>query len=400
MNIHEYQAKNLFKEFGIKTPSGFLIQSKSDIENIKNIDGDIFAVKSQILAGGRGAGKFFNTNLSGVVICNSIEEVKENARNMLHNTLVTKQTGKSGIVVDTLYIEQGVNIADEFYISFLVDRNDSCIKIIASSEGGSNIEDIAKATPEKINYINIDYKLGITDNIINSVLSTINLNNEYFDEIKQFLHNVYELFNKKDCELIEVNPLVLTKNNEIIALDGKISFDNNALYRQPEIENMRPESDIDEIEERAKASNLNFIKLDGDIACMVNGAGLAMATNDTIAQHGLKPANFLDVGGTANKETVKEAINIILLDKNVKIILINIFGGIVKCDIIANGILQAASEIDLDIDIVIRLEGTNIEQGMNVLKQSKIKNISYSNSLKEAMEIIKSKLGNNNVDFS
>lgn len=357
MNIHEYQAKEILHKFNVPVPKGFVATSAEGVETqINQLKSDVFVVKAQIHAGGRG-------KAGGVKLAKSVEEAQQFVKNMLGITLVTHQTGPSGQQVRRIYIEEGSSIKKEYYLSLVVDPKLSRLVFIFSSEGGMDIEEVAKNSPTKIVKFDIDPATGFT-NLDNSKLANnFNLNSEQIERITNIAKNIYDAFITTDASQIEINPLVETNSGDFVALDAKINFDDNALYRHPEIVQLR---DYDEeVKEEIEASKhgLSYIKMDGNIGCMVNGAGLAMATMDIIKYYGAEPANFLDVGGGASKETVTEAFKIILSDSNVKGILVNIFGGIMRCDIIASGIVAAAKEMSIKVPLVVRLSGTNFEEG-------------------------------------
>jgi len=374
MNIHEYQAKELLKRFGIAVPAGHAALSVAEaVAAAKQLPGPLYVVKAQIHAGGRGKGKFRElpeTAKGGVRLAKSVDEVEANAREMLGNTLVTVQTGAAGKQVNRLYVTDGVDIAREYYLSMLVDRATGRIAMIVSTEGGMSIEDVAHETPEKIATLTIDPATGFMPHHGRAVAFALKLTGETAKAAQKLAKQLYDAFVALDCAMIEINPLVETKGGELLVLDTKMSFDANALYRHPDIEALRDESEEDPMEIEASKHDLAYIKLDGDIGCMVNGAGLAMATMDIIKLNGAFPANFLDVGGGASKEKVTAAFKIILSDPAVKGILVNIFGGIMRCDIIAEGIVAAAREVHLSVPLVVRLEGTNVQQGKDILADS------------------------------
>ena len=366
MNIHEYQAKELLAAYNVPILKNGVIQDLNDVESIANkLGGPVWVVKAQIHAGGRGQG-------GGVKLARSPNEVKQHTKDILGMTLVTHQTGPKGQKVQTVMIEQGCDIDRELYFSMLVDRDRQCITIIASSEGGMDIEEVAEKTPDKVIKIPIDPITGPKGFHILKLANTLGISKDGQKELKAFVCNCYQLFIDKDASLLEINPLVVNKADNLVALDAKMSFDDNALYRQPEILALRDLAEEDPAEIKASEFGLSYVKLDGNIGCMVNGAGLAMATMDIIKYHGGSPANFLDVGGGATFEVVNEAFKIILADKDVKGVLVNIFGGIMKCDIIAEAIVAVGSQIDLTVPVVVRLEGTNVEQGKEILKQSSL----------------------------
>ncbi len=374
MNIHEYQAKELLAKFGIGIPAGFAALTADEaVAAAKRLPGPLYVVKAQIHAGGRGKGKFRELGpdaKGGVRLAHSVADVEANAKDMLGNTLVTIQTGEAGKQVNRLYITDGVDIEKEFYLSMLVDRASGRIAIIASTEGGMNIEDVAHDTPEKIATITVDPAQGFQPHHGRAVAFALKLSGELNKAAQVVARQLYDAFTVLDCAMLEINPLVVTKDSQLLVLDTKMSFDANALYRHPDVEALRDETEEDPAEVEASKHDLAYIKLDGDIGCMVNGAGLAMATMDIIKLNGMFPANFLDVGGGASKEKVTAAFKIILADPAVKGILVNIFGGIMKCDTIAEGIVAAAKEVNLSVPLVVRLEGTNVEQGKAILAGS------------------------------
>ncbi|MDJ0936120.1 MAG: ADP-forming succinate--CoA ligase subunit beta [Kiloniellales bacterium] len=373
MNIHEYQAKSLLQKFGVAVPRGIPAFTPEEAENAaRELGGPVYVVKSQVHAGGRGAGRFKDDpdGKGGVRICKSLDEVKEESRKMLGHILVTKQTGAAGKEVKRLYIEEGCDIARELYLSFLVDRASSWITLMASTEGGMDIEEVAAKTPEKIIMVAIDPAQGLMPYHARKIAFGLELKGDQVKSAVRFLIAMYKAFTELDASLVEVNPLVVTGAGEVIALDAKMNFDDNALYRHKDIAGMRDEDEEDPMELEAARHELNYIKLDGNIGCMVNGAGLAMATMDIIKLYGGEPANFLDVGGGATKERVTTAFKIILSDPNVEGILVNIFGGIMRCDVIAEGVVAAAKEVALKVPLVVRLEGTNVDLGKKILADS------------------------------
>ncbi|NCP11399.1 MAG: ADP-forming succinate--CoA ligase subunit beta [Sphingomonadales bacterium] len=374
MNIHEYQAKDLLKKFGVPIPDGHAALSVEDaVAAAKRLPGPLYVVKAQIHAGGRGKGKFKELSpeaKGGVRLAKTIEEVEANARDMLGNTLVTAQTGDAGKEVNRLYITDGADITKEYYLSMLVDRASGRIAMVVSTEGGMDIEAVAHDSPEKIQTITIDPATGLTDADAKKAADALNLSGELAAQTEDTVKKLYTAFVETDMAMLEINPLVETDDGKILVLDAKVSFDENALFRHPDIAALRDESEEDPMEVEASRHDLAYIKLDGDIGCMVNGAGLAMATMDIIKLNGAFPANFLDVGGGASKEKVTAAFKIILSDPAVKGILVNIFGGIMKCDIIADGIVAAAKEVNLSVPLVVRLEGTNVDKGKEILANS------------------------------
>jgi len=374
MNIHEYQAKELLAKFGIAVPAGYAALSVEDaVAAAKKLPGPLYVVKSQIHAGGRGKGKFKELGpdaKGGVRLAFNLDEVEAHAKDMLGNTLVTIQTGDAGKQVNRLYITDGADIEKEFYLSLLVDRKSSRIAMIVSTEGGMNIEDVAHDTPEKIMTITIDPATGLTDADAKKASDALHLDGDLAAQAQDTVKKLYEAFVATDMEMCEINPLVQTKDGKILVLDAKVAFDGNAMFRHKDIAELRDVTEEDPAEVEASEYDLAYIKLDGNIGCMVNGAGLAMATMDIIKLNGEFPANFLDVGGGATKEKVTAAFKIILKDPAVKGILVNIFGGIMKCDIIADGIVAAAKEVNLSVPLVVRLEGTNVEAGKKILAES------------------------------
>jgi succinyl-CoA synthetase beta subunit len=374
MNIHEYQAKELLAKFGVPVPAGFAAMSVEEaVAAAQKLPGPLWVVKSQIHAGGRGKGKFKELGpdaKGGVRLASSIDEVRAHAEEMLGKTLVTIQTGPQGKQVNRLYITDGVDIDKEFYLALLVDRESGRIAIVASTEGGMDIEAVAHDTPEKIETITIDPATGLMPHHGRAVAAALGLTGDLAKQAARVLAKLYEAFVGTDASQIEINPLAVTDKGELLVLDAKVGFDGNAEFRHPEIEQLRDVTEEEPAEVEASKYDLAYIKLDGNIGCMVNGAGLAMATMDIIKLEGAEPANFLDVGGGASKEKVTAAFKIILSDPTVKGILVNIFGGIMRCDIIAEGIVAAAREVDLKVPLVVRLEGTNVSQGKDILAMS------------------------------
>ena len=374
MNIHEYQAKELLAKYGIGIPAGHAALTVEDaVAGAKQLPGPLYVVKAQIHAGGRGKGKFKELGpdaKGGVRLAKSIEDVEASAREMLGNTLVTIQTGDEGKQVNRLYVTDGVDIASEYYLSMLVDRATGRVAMIVSTEGGMDIEEVAHETPEKITTITIDPAQGFMPHHGRAVAFALNLTGDLNKQAQKLSKQLYTAFMDLDCEMLEINPLVETDDGRLLVLDTKMSFDGNALYRHPDVQALRDESEEDPAEVEASEYDLAYIKLDGTIGCMVNGAGLAMATMDIIKLNGAFPANFLDVGGGANREKVTAAFKIILKDPAVEGILVNIFGGIMKCDVIADGIVAAAKEVNLSVPLVVRLEGTNVEKGKDILNNS------------------------------
>ena len=364
MNIHEYQGKEIFRSMGVAVPEGRVaFTAEEAVEKAKELDTEIYVVKAQIHAGGRG-------KAGGVKIAKSLSEVETYANELLGKQLVTHQTGPEGKEVKRLYIEQGCDIQKEYYVGFVIDRATDRITLMASEEGGTEIEEVAAKTPEKIFKETIDPVVGLSPYQARRIAFNINIPKESINKAAKFLISLYNVFIEKDCSIVEINPLVTTGEGEVLALDAKINFDDNALFRHKDIQELRDLEEEDPKEIEASKYDLSYIALDGDIGCMVNGAGLAMATMDTINHFGGNPANFLDVGGGATKEKVTEAFKIILGDDNVKGIFVNIFGGIMKCDVIAEGIVAAVKEVDLTLPLVVRLEGTNVERGKEILNES------------------------------
>lgn len=404
MKIHEFQAKEILKKYGVPVQDGIAIKNISEFDDaIKNLQDrgiNQFVVKSQIHAGGRGKGKLYNPANpdelileGGVKFTTSAEKAKEYAEKMLGNLLITNQTGKEGKIVKTLFITEGLDYKKEFYLGILLDRSVSKNVIMASTEGGVEIEKVAEETPEKILKEWIDPGLGLQQYQAKRLAFALGLEGEAFKSFIKFILKLYTAYEKTDASLLEINPLILTNDEKIIALDAKMNFDDNALYRQPEIAAYRDLDEEDPLEIKASKYNLNYIKLDGNVGCMVNGAGLAMATMDIIKLAGGEPANFLDVGGGANKTTVANGFKIILSDKNVKAILINIFGGIVRCDRVAQGVIDAAREMHIHVPVVVRLEGTNAKEAAELLNDSGL-NFGVAGSIKEAAEKVTSVLKN------
>jgi succinyl-CoA synthetase beta subunit len=381
MNIHEYQAKAVLRDFGVAVPRGTPAFSVDEAVKAANtLGGPVWVVKAQIHAGGRG-------KAGGVKVVKSIDDVKTESRRILGSTLVTHQTGPKGKQVNRLYIEDGSAIAKEFYLSMLVDRVSSRVAIVVSTEGGMNIEEVAHETPEKILTITVDPATNICPHHVRAVSKALNLDADLQKQMSALLSQLYKAFTEKDMSLLEINPLVVTKDNKLICLDAKVGFDGNALYRHPDVMALRDETEEDEKEIEASKYDLNYISLDGSIGCMVNGAGLAMATMDIIKLYGSSPANFLDVGGGASKEKVAAAFKIITSDPNVKGILVNIFGGIMKCDVIAEGVVAAVKEVGLKVPLVVRLEGTNVDLGKKIIKDSGL-NVLPADDLDDAAQKI------------
>ena len=392
MNLHEYQAKDLLRKYNLP-----ILQGKSYIENIDNFSKDIenikgppWVIKSQIHAGGRGAGKFlkpFNEK-GGVQISNTSEDARKIAMGMMGNTLVTKQTGNEGKLVKRVYLEAGCEIDREYYLSILLDRNQSKLMLMVSDAGGIDIEDVAEKTPERIHYIHFDNSENII--VSDNLQKKLNFSINEFSQFKEIISNLCLAYVEIDASLIEINPLVVTKDEKLILLDAKINIDDNALFRQQEIEKLKDTSEENKLELEASENDMAYIKLDGKIGCMVNGAGLAMATMDIIKQFGMEPANFLDLGGTANKERAIKAFKIIQSDPNVKSVFINIFGGIIHCDMIANGIIDAIKELDFKLPVVVRFQGTNSQEGRDIINNSSLGLISiddFSSAAQKAVEL-------------
>ena len=392
MNIHEYQAKSLLKKFGVAVPDGGVAYTPDEALDVaKSLPGPVWVVKSQIHAGGRGAGRFKggDSDEGGVRVAKSHDEVKDHAAAMLNQVLVTKQTGDDGKEVKRVYIENGCDIARELYLSILLDRVTSRITVMASTEGGMDIEEVAEKTPEKIIKVAIDPVFGMEGFYARQIAFGLGLEGKQVGSTVKLLTAMYKAFTDLDASLVEVNPLVVTGDGGVIALDAKMNFDDNALYRHPEIAEMRDEDEEDPTELEASKHELNYIKLEGSIGCMVNGAGLAMATMDIIKLYGAEPANFLDVGGGATKERVTTAFEIILSDPNVEGILVNIFGGIMRCDVIAEGVVAAAREVSLQVPLVVRLEGTNVDLGKKILDDSGLAIIAADDLADAAGKIVK-----------
>ena len=382
MNIHEYQSKAILKKYGIKIPNGIPVFSLSEIEKkYKTLKTKKIVLKAQIHAGGRG-------KAGGIKLIKNVEDLKSESKKLFKKKLVTHQTGEKGKEVLKLYLEETCDILKEYYLSCLVDRSSSKIAFISSSEGGVDIEKVAKNRPDKIVTVKINLLNSISNNDIKKIILPFNLSAKSKKQAFNLVQSIYKILIEKDANLIEINPLVLTKNEDLLCLDAKINFDDNALYRHPDIASLKDFNEEDPTETEAGKHDLSYIKLEGKIGCMVNGAGLAMATMDIIKLYGSEPANFLDVGGGASKEKVSAAFKIILSDKNVKGILINIFGGIMRCDVLAHGVVEAAKETNLSVPLVVRLAGTNVELGKEILKKSKLKIISVNNLADAAKKII------------
>ena len=382
MNIHEHQAKDIFREYNIPVSSGEVAYKKNEIENVVNkVDGPIWVVKAQIHAGGRGKG-------GGVKVVDSPEKAIEEANKMYEMNLITPQTGPSGRIVKRIYIEHGSDIEKELYLSCLVDRATSKVAFIVSKMGGMDIEAVAEDTPENITTVIIEPSIGVSEENINEMFKALEISEVQSEQFSQLVKNLYQFFIEKDASLVEINPLIVTTEKKLLCLDAKVNFDENALFKHPEIENLRDPNEEDIHEQEASKHDLAYIKLDGNIGCMVNGAGLAMGTMDTIKLYKGEPANFLDVGGTATKERVGEALKLILSDHNVKGILVNIFGGIVRCDLIAEGIIGAINEIEVDVPIVVRLQGNMSNEGKELLNSSGLNVIGEDSLMKASQKIV------------
>ena len=399
MNIHEYQGKQLFKMQGLPVQNGIHCKTIQEAVNAyESLGSEIVAVKSQIHAGGRGKGTLYNPETNelvmegGVKIAFNKEEVEKYATSILGNKLVTKQTGTNRKIVTNLYIEAGCSIAHEYYLAILVDREMKMPLIMASTEGGMDIEEVAENDPEAIHKIHVDLSKGLLDSQINTLCNSLKLNEIAAKSFAEMIKGLFTLFVEKDCSMVEINPLVRTTNEEMVLLDAKVGFDENALFRHQDILDLRDLSEEEATEVKAKDTGLSYVKLEGNIGCLVNGAGLAMATMDVIKLYGGEPANFLDVGGGANEEQVKTAFSIILDDPAVKGILVNIFGGIMRCDIIARGVIGATQALDLDVPLVVRLVGTNFEEGRKILSESDL-NIHTAETLAEGAQKIVSLIG-------
>jgi succinyl-CoA synthetase beta subunit len=391
MNIHEYQGKELLRRYGVAVLDGHVATTPAEAEAAaRRLPGPIYVVKSQIHAGGRGAGRFQNdpNGKGGVRLAKSPEEVRAHAEAMLGQVLVTKQTGPQGKQVNRLYIEAGCDIARELYLALLLDRDTSRIAIMASTEGGMEIEEVAEHHPEKILRVHVDPATGVQGWHGRKLGFGLGLEGKQVNAFVSFVTGLYKAYTELDCAIVEINPLVVTKSGEVVALDAKVSFDDNALFRHKDIEALRDDTEMDPKELDAVRNDLNYVALDGEIGCMVNGAGLAMATMDIIKLYGASPANFLDVGGTADSARVTQAFRIITSDANVKAILVNIFGGIAKCDMIAAGIVEASKNLSLSVPLVVRLEGTNVELGKKILAESGLAIISADNLADAAQKAV------------
>ena len=382
MNIHEYQAKNLLKKYGIKVPDGVFSDKVNDLlEKAKSLKTDKFVLKAQIHSGGRG-------KAGGVKIFDNFKELQNGAMNLMGKILITNQTGSEGRKVNKLYVEEISKIDKELYLACLIDRSSSKIIFISSDQGGMDIEEVAKKNPKKIHKTKINFFNMIKDDECENIVEIFKLEKSEKTKAKDLIKKIYRVFIDNDCSMIEINPLILTKEKDLVCLDAKINFDDNALFKHPQIKLLRDLSEENHTEIEASKFGLSYVKLDGNIGCMVNGAGLAMATMDIIKLYGAEPANFLDVGGGASKDQVSSAFKIILSDKNVKGILINIFGGIMRCDVLADGIISAAMETQINIPLVVRLEGTNSNQGKKILENSKLKIVSASDLSDAAKKIV------------
>ena len=382
MNIHEHQAKEILKKFGVNIPNGVPIFSLDELEQkYKLIKSNKVVLKAQIHAGGRG-------KAGGIKLLSGLDNLKKEAKLLFGKKLITHQTGPNGRIIKRLYLEEATDIKTEFYLSCLVDRSSSKIAFISSAAGGMDIEKVAKENPEKIITTKVSISTGVDEDAIKNIIKPFKLSKELVPDASELIKKIYKILIELDANLIEINPLIFTKDKNLVCLDAKINFDDNALFRHPEILSLKDFNEEDPIETKANKHGLSYIKLDGEIGCMVNGAGLAMATMDIIKLYGSNPANFLDVGGGASKEKVSEAFKIILSDKNVKGILVNIFGGIMRCDILAQGIVDAIKEIELSIPLVVRLAGTNVELGKKILNKSGLKIISANNLSDAAKKVV------------
>ena len=384
MNIHEHQAKEILKKYGAKVPRGvFAFKVEDLLEKANNLKKEKYVLKAQIHSGGRG-------KAGGIKLVNNLDELEKEAENLIGKTLVTNQTGANGRKVSRLYVEEVSEINKEFYLSCLVDRASSKITFISSDQGGMDIEEVAKKNPEKIITTKVEFSSQISEDDCKKIINIFNLNKEANEDAIKLIQSIYKMFIELDASLVEINPLILTKDNQIVCLDAKMKFDDNAIFKHPEIKELRDLNEEEETEIEASKYDLAYIKLDGNIGCMVNGAGLAMATMDIIKLYGEEPANFLDVGGGASKEKVSAAFKIILSDKNVKGILINIFGGIMRCDVLAKGLVEAAREIKINVPLVVRLAGTNFKEGKEILENSGLEIISASDLGDAAKKIVES----------
>ena len=392
MNIHEYQAKELLRKFGVAVPEGHVAWTPDEaVAAAKKLPGPVYVVKAQIHAGGRGAGRFADdpSGKGGVRLAKSPDEVRAAAAAMIGHVLITRQTGPAGRKVHRVYVEAGCDIARELYLSILIDRATARVTLIASTEGGMEIEEVAAGHPDKIVQVTIDPATGFSPFHARRLAHALDLGPKQTSGLAKFVKAMYQAFLGVDCSIVEINPLVVTGGGDLIALDAKIGFDDNALFRHAELEKLRDEAEEDPKELEAGRHGLNYVALDGTIGCMVNGAGLAMATMDIIKLYGGAPANFLDVGGGATKERVSAAFKIILSDPNVEAILINIFGGIMRCDVIAEGVVEAARELSLNVPLVVRLEGTNVMLGKEIMAQSGLPIIAADNLADAAEKVVK-----------
>ncbi len=388
MNVHEYQGKEILRKYGVATPRGIACFSVDEaVKAAETLGGKVWVVKAQIHAGGRGKG-------GGVKVAKSLDEVRDSASKILGMTLITHQTGPEGRVVKRLLIEEGADIKKELYVGMVVDRSSQRVTLMASSEGGMDIEHVAEHTPEKIHKFSINPKLGLTDAQASDAARKIGIPDIAVAQGAAFMQSLYKAFDECDCSLAEINPLIVTGDNKVLALDAKLNFDSNALYRHPEIVAMRDLDEEDPAEIEASKFDLTYISLDGNIGCLVNGAGLAMATMDVIKLYGGAPANFLDVGGGATAEKVTEAFKIMLKNPNLKAILVNIFGGIMKCDVTANGVISAVREVTLSVPLVVRMRGTNEDLGKQILKDSGLPIISANNMAEAAERVVAAAKGN------
>jgi succinyl-CoA synthetase beta subunit len=387
MNIHEYQGKEILRKYGVTTPKGFPCFSVDEaVKAAENLGGKVWVVKAQIHAGGRGKG-------GGVKVAKSLDEVRQYANDILGMTLVTHQTGPEGRLVKRLLIEEGADIKKELYVGMVVDRGSQRVALMASSEGGMDIEHVAEHTPEKIHKVFIDPVKGLLDSEADDIARKIGVPEGSIGQARAFMQGLYKAFDESDASLAEINPLIVTGDDRIIALDAKFNFDSNSLYRHPEIQEMRDLDEEDPAEIEASKFDLTYISLDGNIGCLVNGAGLAMATMDVIKLYGGEPANFLDVGGGATTEKVTEAFKIMLKNPDIKAILVNIFGGIMRCDVIANGVIAAAKQVDLQVPLVVRMAGTNEELGKKILAESGLPIITANNMAEAAEKVVKAAQG-------
>ena len=391
MNIHEYQAKELLAKYGVAVPKGIAAMSVDEaVKAAESMDSSLYVVKAQIHAGGRGAGHFTNDpdGKGGVRLCKTTDEVKDAAEAMMGNTLVTIQTGAEGKQVQRLYVTDGVDIEKEYYASVVLDRNTDRVSFMVSTEGGMDIEEVAENSPEKITHVSIDPATGMMPHHARTLAFALELSKPAMKSAVKFFMSLYKAFVELDAAIVEINPMIVTDKDEVMALDAKMNFDENALFRQKDVAAMRDESEEDENEREATNWDLSYVSMDGNIGCMVNGAGLAMATMDIIKLYGGEPANFLDVGGGATAERVTAAFKIILSDENVEGILVNIFGGIMKCDVIAQGVIAAAKEVDLSVPLVVRLEGTNVEKGKELMANSGLPIISADDLEDAAKKVV------------